>query len=154
MVEVAAGAAVVVNEISAIDIATGVFIVIDAILALSAGTGRVSVIMDVAVEDLIVVGPNSDSTFGAVFDFETVNNIVAAIDVDADVAIGGILAVDDCPALNFGLQGDWTRRGSALAKMKSPAAVVVCVNAGFDDDGCSGGSKAVCLHNRSQWRGR
>src|SRR6267378_5236671 len=65
VVEGAAGAAIVVNEIGAVAVAAGDFVGINAILSLSAGAGGISVVMDVAVEDLVVVSPKSDATSGS-----------------------------------------------------------------------------------------
>ena len=64
--------------------------------------------MDVAVEDLVVVSPKSDATSRPIFDFEAIDDIVAAVDVEADVAIGSILSIDDSAAGNFGLERNGT----------------------------------------------
>jgi len=151
VVEVAAGASVVMNEVCAVDVAAGRFIRIDAILSLSAGTGGVSVVMDVAVKDLVVVGPDGDTTFGAVLHFEPVDDVIATVDIEADVAIGGVLAINDSSALNFRFKCDWAGGCPALAQMNSPATVVISVCAGFHDDGGTGRGQAVCLNNCVQW---
>ena len=108
MVEGAAGAAIVVNEIGAVAVAAGDFVGINAILSLSAGAGGISVVMDVAVEDLVVVSPKSDATSGSIFDFKAIDDIVAAVDVEADVTIGSVLSIDDSAAGNFGFEGNGT----------------------------------------------
>jgi hypothetical protein len=90
VVQVAAGAAVVVNVIGAINVAAGCFVGVDAVVTLSAGAGGISVVVDVAVEDLVIVGPNRDATFGAILDFKAVDDVVAAVDLDSDVAIGSV----------------------------------------------------------------
>src|SRR3954451_4825621 len=107
MVESAAGASVMMNVIRAVTVAAGGFIGIDAVHALSAGTGGISVVVNVAVEDLVVVGPNGDSASRAIFDFKSVHDVVAAIDVDADVPIGSVLSIDHGSTGNLRLEGDW-----------------------------------------------
>ena len=106
MVEVAAGAAVVMDVVRPVDVAAGIFSGIDAVESLSAGTGGISVMVNLAIEDLVVAGPDGDATFGSVLNFEAVDDVVAAVDVDPDVAIGKILSINDSAAGNFGLEGD------------------------------------------------
>src|SRR5262249_12000769 len=110
--------------------------------------------VDVAIEDLVVVGPNGDTAFGPVFDFKAVNDVVAAVDVDGDVAIGSVLSVNHSAAGNFGFEGNGTRAGAALAEVEAPTAIVVGVSGGFHDDGVAGRSKAVRLDDSSQRLGR
>src|SRR5580765_5995390 len=153
MVQGTTGAAVVVNVVGAEGVAAGYFVSINAVQTLSGGVGGIPVIMDVAIEDLVVVGPNGDSTFGAVFDFDAVNDVVAAVDVDTDVAIGGVLSIDNRAAGNFRLEGNWTGGGSAFAKMNSPTAIVVGVVSGFHNNDRAGGGATIRADNLSQWLG-
>jgi len=53
VVESAASAAVIVNVIGAVDVAAGAFLRINAIQTLGAGVGWISVVVDVAIEDLV-----------------------------------------------------------------------------------------------------
>src|SRR5262249_44114083 len=107
VIEVAAGASIVVNEVGAVAVAAGALTGKNAVLSLSAGRGGVSVVMDVAIEDLVIVGPNGDAAMRSIFDFEPIDDVVAAVDIDTDVAIGSVLSIDDSAALNFGLQRNW-----------------------------------------------
>ena len=154
MIQGAAGAAVVVNEIGAVDVAAGHFIGINAILTLSAGVGGISIVMNVAVEDLVIVSPKSDATSGSVFDFEAIDDIVAAVDVEADVTIGSVLSINDSATWNFGLEGNRTGRGAVFAKVNSPAAIVVGVGTSLYDDGGAGRSEAIRLDDCSHRLGR
>ena len=108
MIQGTAGASVVMNVVRAINVAAGHFVGINAILTLSAGTGGISVVVNVAIKNLVVVGPDRESPFGAVFDFESVNDVVTAVDIEADVTIGSVLSVNDSAAGNFGLEGNGT----------------------------------------------
>src|SRR5882757_3752223 len=83
VVQVATGAAIVVNVIGAVAVGAGHLVGINTVLTLSAGSGGISVVVDVAVEDLVVVGPNGDATFGSIFYFKAIDDIVAAVDVEA-----------------------------------------------------------------------
>ena len=154
VIEVATGAPVMVNEIGAVNVAAGGLVVKNAVLALSAGGGGISVVVDVAIEDLVVAGPNGDATFGSVFDFKAVDDVVAAIDVDTDVAIGSVLSVNDSAAFNFGLEGNGSGGGTAFAEMNSPAAVVVGVGSSLNDDGRARGRETVSVHDCAAWLGR
>ena len=51
--------------------------------------------MDVAVEDLIVIGPDRDATLRAVLDFKSVDEVIIAINGKADIPIRGILSIND-----------------------------------------------------------
>jgi len=154
VVEGGAGVAVVVNVIGAVAVAAGAFLRINAVQTLGGGVGGISVVMDVAVEDLIIVSPNSDSAFGSIFDFKPVDDIVAAVDVEADVTIGSVLSIDDSAAGNFGLERNGTGSGSIFAEVKSPATVVVGVGTSLYDDGAAGRSETVRLYDCAERLGR
>ena len=154
MVEVAARAAIVMDVIGAVNVATGPFVGINAVLPLGAGTGGISVVVDVTVEDLVVVSPNGDAAFGAVFDFKAVNDVVAAVDVETDVAIGSVLSINNSATRNFRFECDGTGRGAVFVKMDSPAAVVVGVGSSLYNDDSAGSGAAVSAGNGAQWLGR
>ena len=107
--------------------------------------------VNVAIEDLVVAGPDGNSAFRSVFDFKAVDDIVVAIDVEADVAIGSVSSIDDSAAGNFGLEGNGTGRGAVFVKMDSPTAAVVGVGSSFYDDGGAGRCETVRLADSSHW---
>ena len=151
MIKVAAGASVVVNEVGAVDVAAGGLVVKNAVLPLSAGRGRISVVVDVAIEDLVVAGPNGDAALWSVFNFESVDDVVAAVDVDIDVAIGSVLPINHSAALDFRLEGNGSGGGTAFAEMNSPAAIVVGVGPSFHNDGRARRSETICVHDCPAW---
>ena len=153
MVEVAARAAIVMYVIGAVNIATGAFVGINTVHPLSAGTGGIAVIVDVTVEDLVVAGPDGDSAVGRIFDFKPVNDVVAAVDIEADVAIGSVLSINNSATRNFRFECNGTGSGTAFAKMDSPTAVVVGVNSGLHNDDGAGSGPAVSADNGAQWLG-
>jgi len=135
VIEIATGASVVMDIVRTVDVAAGGLVVKNAVLSLSAGRRWISVIVDVAIDDLVVAGPNGDTAMRSILNFEAVDDVVAAVDVDADVAIGSVLSINDSAALDFRLEGDWAGGGAAFAEMNSPTATVVGVGSRFDNNG-------------------
>lgn len=147
MIERTAGASIMMHVVRAIDVATGAFAGIHAILALSARTCGIPIVVNVAVQNLVVIGPNGNSASGPIFDFESIDDVVTTIDIDTDISIGSILAINDGAALNLRFQRDWTGRTSAFAEMNAPAAIIVGVSSRLHNNGGSSGGQTVCLHD-------
>src|SRR5580765_7700127 len=91
--------------------------------------------MDVAVQDLVANGPNRHPFVRAIPDIETIHNVIVAINVNAHVAIGAVLAVNDGRATVLGPEHNRAGSGSASAEVKAPSGLVVGIGARLDDDG-------------------
>ena len=90
MIQTVPGPSVVMNVIGGVNIAAGVLSGIDAVLPLSAGGHRISVVMDSAVDDLIVITPDRDAPVRTVLDLKSVEDVVTAVDVDTFIAVGSV----------------------------------------------------------------
>lgn len=145
MVQVASGAAVMMDIIGGINVTRCTLVRIDTIPTIGAGTRRIPVIMDIAVADLVAIGPDGDSAFWAVADFKAINEIVAAIDVESDVAVRGVQSVDDGPA--FGVRFQHNRSGGSATgtQMNSPAARIISVDSGQDVNCVAGTCQTVTM---------
>ena len=151
VVEVAAaGPTVVVNVVADVNITGGALVVINPIVAVGAGAGRIAVVMDFVVEDLVAVAPDADATIGTIADFEPLNDIVAAVQINRLVAVRGILAVNDGPATHLGLQDDRAGGRAAITQVQPPAAGVVGINTGHDQDPDTWAGEAICVGDGSK----
>ena len=113
MVQVASGPPVMMDIIPGIDVTCCALVGIDTIPAVAAGTGGIPVIMDIAVADLVTIGPDGDSAVWTVSDFKAIHNIVAAVYVESHVSVGGVQSVDHSAASGLRFQHDGASRRSA-----------------------------------------
>ena len=90
MIQAVARTPVMMNGIGGVNIVAGALGGIDPVLPLSARGDGVSVVMDIAVEDLIVIGPDGDASAGPVLDLKSIDDVVTAIDKQTHVAIRGV----------------------------------------------------------------
>ena len=156
MIEAApgAGASVVMNVVGEIGITTGVFAGIDPILASGAGAGDVAIVVNIAVENLIIIGPNGDSPFGPVPDLKSIYDVVIAVNVDAYVPVRGVLAINNRASRNLRLQNDGAGSGTAGSEVNSPAAAIVRINPCSDKNRGSRTGQAVRAGNGAKWLSR
>ena len=138
MIEIAAGASVMVNVVCGIYVIGGALAGIDAVSALGAGVGEVSIIVNIAVENLVPIGPNGDTALGAVPDFKAVDDVVTAIDINPDVTIGDVLPIEYCAPADLRAQGDRTGSCAAAAQVKPPTARIIRIDSGHHQNAITG----------------
>src|SRR6478752_1960274 len=95
MIETVGGTPVVMNIVGEVDVAAGVLGRIDTVLPLSARGDGVSVVMKMAVEDLVVIAPHRDAPCRPVLDLKSIEDVVISINEKADIPTRGILAIND-----------------------------------------------------------
>src|SRR5437763_15734124 len=121
MIEIAAGASVVMNVIGRVDIPARAFGGVDAISAVGARARWCAIIVDIAVKNLVIVRIDCDASLGTIPDFKSIHNIVTAIDIKSLVAIRGILTINNCPTLYLRFQNNGTACSPVRAKVTPPA---------------------------------
>src|ERR1043166_9314818 len=101
--------------------------------------------MNITMEDSIIVGPDSDSSVGSIFDFKAIDYVIVAINIKPHISVRSILAIDHSGARR--LRSQYDRAGSAAAgsQMNAPAAGVVGVGPRHDHNGSAGRGKAVSM---------
>ena len=95
VIEIAAGSAIVMDVVGGINVAAGRLTGVDAVLTLVTRVGWVAVVVNVAIEDLVVITPNVDPASRPIPDLKTAYDVVAAINIYCSVAIRQVLAIDD-----------------------------------------------------------
>src|SRR5688572_1729890 len=98
MIQIAPRAPVVMNVVRKVGVMARPCTGINATLAVGIGACRVSVLMNFAVDDSVVIPPNLNPTLGAALDFKSIDDVVTAVQVDGHVAIRGVLPIDHRPA--------------------------------------------------------
>ena len=154
VIEIATGAAVVVNGVRHVDVIPSALVGIDAILPIGAGAGGVAVVMDFVVEDLVEVAIDGNAAMGASPDFKPINDMVAAVQIDPRVAIRAVEPVNDRPAPDLRPQGDGTGGRPALVQVQAPVAGVIGIDAGKNRDRVTGNRQAVGADDRPDRLGR
>src|SRR5439155_25642569 len=94
MIEAVARTPVMMNGIGGVNIAAGAIGGKDPVLALRARGDGVSVVMDIAVEDLIVIGIDRDASVRTVLDLKSIHDVVTAIDEKTHVPIRGVESIN------------------------------------------------------------